>query len=75
LTDDRELKALIFAATVTFAVSDGKDGFTVSVKDKQVQVVPGVSDKAQFVLVATSEQWAGYLQEVPKPPYQSYFGL
>jgi hypothetical protein len=75
LTDDRELKALLFAATVTFAVSDGSDGFTVSAKDRKVQVAPGVSDKAQFTLVARPEQWAGFLEEVPKPPHQSYFGL
>ncbi|RNL87450.1 alpha/beta fold hydrolase [Halostreptopolyspora alba] len=75
---DSELATLARGATVGFGVRHGDDraGFRFT----EGRFVPGeagpaMGEEPEFEVAAAPEDWARFLEAVPRPPYQSFFGM
>jgi pimeloyl-ACP methyl ester carboxylesterase len=72
--DDRELTVLAQGCDVDFAVRSGEDTTYFGFHNGAVQP-DGTAAQPVFTLVAPADDWASFLEAVPRPPYQNFFGM
>lgn len=80
LESDEQLKAFLSNAIekpVTFGIkSSGSDNtLLITISNGSAKHAIGKKEDAEFTLSALPEQWTQFFQPVPKPPYQSYWGI
>lgn len=74
--EDAELRHLAAGATVVFAVRNVPDAGDAAVFGFAAgRVTDPEGRRPEFEVVAPAEDWEEFFRAVPRPPYQSFFGM
>ncbi|KAK3060184.1 hypothetical protein LTS18_009131, partial [Coniosporium uncinatum] len=68
-------KALTKPVTFGFKAAGSDDAVLITASQGKGEANSGKTSDAEFVLSALPEQWSEFFQQVPKAPYQSYWGM
>ncbi|KAF2009419.1 alpha/beta-hydrolase [Aaosphaeria arxii CBS 175.79] len=81
LATDNQLHAFLDSLDSNKAVLFGwtacgvQEGILCSVQHGQASVRIGKVTEADFILTARADQWQQFYKDIPKPPFQSYWGM